>query len=353
MLLVAGCANQLTPQVSYQGRLTDSNGAPLTGDYTFIFKLYNVSNGGTELYTERDTVTIQDGLFDTVVGPESTVAGLGPEDLAQPLWLEVTVGNGTITETLTPRQRLYGAPYAFTLMPGTVISGTMPATLYEPNGINSLVTMHNPYDGDPASDPALPALKVIGETGIEVVSPTGENGTIYSDRSNSTSGYFIYSQDNIQLYIDHDNDEQGVFAVIGTPGNCQIADGGDLSCTGTKSASVEVENEQRLLYAIESPEVWFEDFGVGKLEKGKAVVTIDALFAETVNLEDYHVFVTPLGDCNGLYVTKKTPTGFTVHELGDGVADIAFDYRIVAHRLNYEDKRLETNAGSMGLEERE
>jgi hypothetical protein len=353
MMLGAGCANQLTPQVSYQGRLTDSGGAPLTGSYTFIFKLYDVSSGGTELYTEQDTITVQDGLFDTVVGPGSAIAGLTPEDLSQPLWLEVTVGNGTVTETLTPRQRLYGAPYAFTLMPGAVISSTMPASLYEPSGINGLVTIHNPYQGDPASDPALPALQVIGETGIELKSPTDENGTIYSDRSNSTSGFFVYSQDNTQLYIDYDDNELGVFAVIGTPGNCQIADGGDLSCTGTKSAIVDVQNESRRLYAIESPEVWFEDFGEGKLENGTAVVTIDPLFAETVNLAEYHVFVTPLGECNGLYVTNKTPTGFAVNELGDGTADIAFDYRLVAHRLNYEDKRLETDVGLLGLEERE
>lgn len=341
-ILVAGCATQLTPQVSYQGRLTDDSGAPLSGSYTLTFGLYDQSSGGTAVYSETDTVTAQDGLFDTVVGPGSAVSGLSPEDLAKPLWLEVTVSNGTITETLTPRQRLYGAPYAFTLMPGTIISSTMAANLYTANGINGLVTAYNSYDGD-GSDPALPALHVVGENGVELASPTNDNGTIVSDQSQPSSDLFIYSQDNVQFYLDNNSDETGTFSVLGDIGSCSITDAGNLSCSGTKSASVTIQDEQRLMYAIESPEVWFEDFGEGRLENGSAVVTIDPLFAEAANLEAYHVYVTPLGDCQGLYVSNKTATSFEVHELGSGSADVAFDYRIVAHRADYEEVRLEAD----------
>lgn len=344
--LIAGCATQLTPQVSYQGRLTNDSGAPLSGDYHLTFGLYDQSSGGTALYTETDTVAVQDGLFDTVVGPGSAVAGISPEDLAKPLWLEVSVSNGTITETLTPRQRLYGAPYAFTLMPGAIISSTMAANLYAANGISGVVTAYNGYDGEP-SDPALPALHVVGESGVELASPTGDNGTIVSDQSESSSDLFFYSQDNVQFYLDDDNDETGTFSVIGDTGTCNITEAGNLNCSGTKSASVTIQDEQRLMYAIESPEVWFEDFGEGRLENGAAVVTIDPLFAEAVDLEAYHVYVTPLGDCQGLYVSNKTATSFEVHELGNGSADIAFDYRIVAHRADYEGVRLEADTARM------
>jgi hypothetical protein len=346
-LFSVGCATQLAPQVTYQGRLANDAGTPLSGSYQLTFRLYDQETGGTALYSETDSVTVENGLFDTVVGPGAAVAGLAPEDLAKPLWLEVTVSDGTVTETLTPRQRLYGAPYAFTLMPGTIISSTMPTNLYQPNGINGVVTIYNAYDGDPNSDPALPALKIVSESGLELSSPTNSFGTIYSDQSQTGSDLFIRSQDNMQLYIDDDDNEQGVFAVIGTPGTCTINDGGNLACTGTKSASVQVQEEPRLLYAIESPEVWFEDFGLGTLQDGVAVVSIDPLFAETVNLDAYHVFVTPLGDCQGLYVTDKTATGFEVRELGGGTANISFDYRIVAHRLGYEALRLEADTSVM------
>jgi hypothetical protein len=96
----------------------------------------------------------------------------------------------------------------------------------------------------------------------------------------------------------------------------------------------------RTLYAVESPEVWFEDFGTGQLTNGEAVISLDPIFAETVNLAvDYHVFLTPLGDC-ALYVKEKSPTSFTVRAMGGQTCSIPFDYRIVAKRLGYEDVRL-------------
>jgi len=52
------------------------------------------------------------------------------------------------------------------------------------------------------------------------------------------------------------------------------------------------------------------------------------------------VFLTPKGDCRGLYVSNETQTGFEVHELGGGKSNVAFDYRIVAHRKGYESIRM-------------
>lgn len=52
------------------------------------------------------------------------------------------------------------------------------------------------------------------------------------------------------------------------------------------------------------------------------------------------MFLTPNGDCKGLYVSNKTANGFEVRELGGGRASIAFDYRIMARRKGYENVRL-------------
>jgi hypothetical protein len=343
-LLITACSGGLLPQMSYQGVLTDDNGQPINGLVQFTYRLFNTDTGGTALYSEAENVPVTDGLFNSVVGPSSIAAGLTPKDLTEPLYLEIQVANGIYTETLTPRQRLYGSPYAFTLLPGTVISSTMPDALFRPNDINGVVSIYNSYDGDPSSDPALPALRVVGESSIELASPTDDNGTIFSDQSQTSSDIFIYSNDNMQFYVDRDNNEQGVFAFIGTPGSCQIV-GGDLSCSGTKSASVQIADEERLLYAVESPGVWFEDFGSGALVDGQATVTIEPLFVQSINLgAEYHVFITPLGDCNGLYVAEKTATGFTVRELNGGTGDVAFDYRIVAKRAGYEDRRMELSS---------
>ena len=55
---------------------------------------------------------------------------------------------------------------------------------------------------------------------------------------------------------------------------------------------------------------------------------------------EYHVFLTPNGDCNGLYVTQKTATSFVVRELKHGTSSIAFDYRIMAKRKGHENVRM-------------
>jgi hypothetical protein len=56
---------------------------------------------------------------------------------------------------------------------------------------------------------------------------------------------------------------------------------------------------------------------------------------------EYHVFLTPGGESEGLYVTNKTAQGFEVHEQHGGHSNISFDYRIMAKRAGHEKERLE------------
>jgi hypothetical protein len=124
-----------------------------------------------------------------------------------------------------------------------------------------------------------------------------------------------------------------------------------LAGTGTKSAIVETQDYGwRALYAMESPQNWFEDFGQATLVGGEAVVPIEPIFAQTVNLDlPYHVFLTPRGDC-GLYVAEQTASSFTVRGLNGATCEIGFDYRIIAPRLDYEDLRLEPAADPEAVE---
>jgi len=124
---------------------------------------------------------------------------------------------------------------------------------------------------------------------------------------------------------------------------CGIYVSGDLNCTGTITAgAATVEGRQVKLYAVASPENWFEDFGSGQLSGGSARISLDAAFASTVNAgENYHVFLTPNGECEGLYVAGRTAGGFEVRELHHGASNVEFDYRIVAKRRGYERVRME------------
>jgi hypothetical protein len=118
-------------------------------------------------------------------------------------------------------------------------------------------------------------------------------------------------------------------------------DFGDTVAAGTKSAMVPLATGEMVkVFSTESPEVWFEDFGFGQLNAGIGKVTIDPSFIQTASMVGYHVFVTPKGDCKGLYVTNEANGTFEVRELGGGQSNVEFDYRIVAHRKGYEALRL-------------
>ena len=128
--------------------------------------------------------------------------------------------------------------------------------------------------------------------------------------------------------------------------------GGDLTVVGgAKSAAVpHPDGSHRRLYCLESPESWFEDFGTGRLECGRAEIAIDPDFAAVVDLSDYHVFLTGRGGDDLLHVREQVASGFVVeanrtfaalqgkedHDLNG-----AFSWRVVAKRKDITGARLE------------
>jgi hypothetical protein len=136
-----------------------------------------------------------------------------------------------------------------------------------------------------------------------------------------------------------------IFDAIGgsAGGECSIDVSGNLHCTGTVTGAAAVSGTRKVaLYAVEAAENWFEDAGSGRLLDGAVTVPLDPIFSQTINSSaDYHVFLTPEGDCRGLYVSNKSAKGFEVHELGGGASRVAFAYRIMARRKGYESVRLQ------------
>jgi hypothetical protein len=185
---------------------------------------------------------------------------------------------------------------------------------------------------------------VWGDTG-----GTAEGGFsgVFGSADENFAGFFINDSSEVQTISVQNNSESStanVFEAVGAVGGCEIDGSGDLTCSGTVSGVVSAAGgAQKLsLHAVQSPENWFEDFGSGALVNGVATVTLDPTFAQTVNTGvDYHVFLTPKGDSEGLYVINETPQGFEVHEQRGGHSNVAFDYRITAKRSGYENKRLE------------
>jgi hypothetical protein len=117
---------------------------------------------------------------------------------------------------------------------------------------------------------------------------------------------------------------------------------GDLTTQGAKSAVLShSDGSLRRMYALESPESWFEDLGRAEIVEGRAQVALDDEFAAMVQTDDYHVFLTPEGETQGLYVSARRPDGFEVREQQGGTGNLTFSYRIVARRGDIEAGRLQ------------
>lgn len=160
---------ELTPVIGYQGRLME-DGAPVTGVKSMTFKLYNAATSGTLIWSETKNVGVSNGMFNTMLGDTTPFSEAIRGNMTQNLWLEVVVAG-----TVLPRQRLMGAPFAFTLAPGAVIEAQGPQY--------ALNVQNDTTDGS--------GLYVRGKYGIYTTATSGYGISAYSE-----SGHAVDAQSN-------------------------------------------------------------------------------------------------------------------------------------------------------------
>jgi hypothetical protein len=124
-VFICGLLNAAIPQqVDYQGRLVSSNGTPLSGNYNFVFEIYDAVTVGSQLWTEtQGAVPVTNGVFSVNLGSNTVIPTAVFDSPAR--WLQVSV-NG---ETMLPRVKLVSVPYAYTAehayaVLGTTVTGT-------------------------------------------------------------------------------------------------------------------------------------------------------------------------------------------------------------------------------------
>jgi hypothetical protein len=117
---------------------------------------------------------------------------------------------------------------------------------------------------------------------------------------------------------------------------------GTLVTQGTPLIRVGAPNTPgRAAYTAEQAQPAIEDDGEARIANGSGYVSIDASFAQAADLgRGYSVFLTPEGPSQGLYVTNKSTSGFSVRENPGGHSSIGFAYRIVASPQGAQGTRL-------------
>jgi hypothetical protein len=146
---------------------------------------------------------------------------------------------------------------------------------------------------------------------------------------NAAGGYMLYAQS-----------PQGLVTMGPT---------GDVSTSGTMYASGFVtdlhtttsDGRHVTSYASQSADAEMSDVGTGRIADGHGIVQLDPAFARTLDIRSgYHVFLTPMGDCRGLFIASKSPASFEVRELQGGQSTLSFDYRIIGRAAGVKTGRL-------------
>jgi hypothetical protein len=109
------------------------------------------------------------------------------------------------------------------------------------------------------------------------------------------------------------------------------------------AAEVDAAATKQLLYDMQSPDLWYEDFGEGTLAGGKAEIKIAADFAATVDTANYHVFLTSHDPASmGLAVAARQADMFAVQEHAGGTSNLTFSWRMVARPKGNKAERMPT-----------
>jgi hypothetical protein len=174
-------------------------------------------------------------------------------------------------------------------------------------------------------------------TGPSSIGLAGATDSGIGAYGSSQSGIGLFGYSNTGFAINGNSPGGGYAAYFNGP----VFVTGSFTAMGAKSAAVKTKGGLSRVYSLECPESWFEDFGSSQLTVGQATVSLEPGFAGIVHTDTYHVFLTAYGDSQGLYVSERHSSGFTVREQQGGKSNTAFDYRVVAKRADIAGARLE------------
>ncbi len=100
----------INKQINFQGKVVNGNGTNVAnGTYTFTFAVYGVSSGGSAIWTENQSLTVTDGVFQVNLGAVTSLPG-SVDFNSDTIYLGMNFnGDGE----MTPRIRFTSVPQAF------------------------------------------------------------------------------------------------------------------------------------------------------------------------------------------------------------------------------------------------
>ena len=164
VIVLTNVASADVPQlISFQGKLHDNAGEPLTGQYEITFRIYSTEEGGTALWTETSEVNCENGLYYVILGTTTPLI----IDFDEDYWLSVQIGDD---EELFPRFRIVSVPMA--------IRASVAGTAQQVSWNNITDVPEGFADGTDDVGETGGISQINEGTGITVTNPTGPTASI-------------------------------------------------------------------------------------------------------------------------------------------------------------------------------
>lgn len=180
--LVLGQVPQL---INYQGVLTDGSGNPIKGTRSIQFSIYGAATEGTALWTETQTVTVQDGFFSVLLGSVSPM----PYNLFDggERFLSLKVGSDP---EMSPRKKLVSVGFSFKANDADHFAGKDTSHFVQTgqdSSISSEMLKHNAVTADKILPDIVSSVNSVSNDGGNIDLVPGSNITIAPDKQTNGS----------------------------------------------------------------------------------------------------------------------------------------------------------------------
>jgi len=185
-------------QLYLQAKLTNKQGEVITGSHTIKFRLYSAETGGSALWTEEQTITVDnDGIFGAYLGFVTSIPT--SIDFNSTYYVSIEVdGDGE----MSPRIKLVASPYA---LGAYMLGGLEPISFLRSDASDNFTSGTLTFDSDTELDVASGStLDINGDLSVADTSIAFDG----SSTNFAITGDFSINSDD--LYIDKSTGYVGI-----------------------------------------------------------------------------------------------------------------------------------------------
>ncbi len=228
LFLMIGSAQALPRAVSYQGKLTGSDGSPVPdGAYTVMFSIYNEATSGDQLWVEEQNVMVKDGVFNVKL-PGNPDVNPFPGNLldSEKLYLSIRVG---ADQEMAPRQEITSTFYALKAGDADSVGGISSGQLVQTGDLDAHTADPSAHHTKTTSFSELTDQIADSQIPASITRDTEFNDALTAHAANSSAHHARYSnteavqamgkkEDKNPLNHDRYSDIEAVKAILASDG---------------------------------------------------------------------------------------------------------------------------------------